>query len=578
MATQVNYVDIDTRSINLPLVSSAKTVSATYRDRTTADGKTALGVRHPSLYYCENVLPTKTGIKAVSTLTYSMAGELDLTDSLFLEELPTVDADNVPAIFLVLGTKLATTTIVNLFSYNPASGVLPEPKLVTSFSFPAAPSTTTKYHVTHNVLNGVSIISVNARYITFSGIRKSYTKVFEVVSNKTSPSTLNDITASLALVTNNVDTITSAKKESEVIQGFLYSNGYFIGYTTLSIAWSSPSDLLNFTPGITTGAGAGSIVGVKGRIVSLVNTEIGFNVYCTGGIVSARVSANTAYPFTFKLLTHDMGVSNAQQITKGTSQFVLSSAGLITVNTSISKVAGDIVDFLASGRYESYENDSITVVKTDSPPVTRLAFVGARYLCISYKLKDSPYFDYVLVYDIVLNAYGKLKIPHVLVHSVNFDILGDFLTYSEIPDTYTELDEVSYTMLMGAGINDSAQVGHTLGIINSVGHLSLVSPTLENNTAKGIAIFGKFSIKDNIQTMLDGFFIESVPEEKTLSTKVLTSYNGTAKDKVTEPYEIIAGDTREYKCRVTGNTHSVVLSGAFELNRLNIGIRGVGYR
>lgn len=596
MANSTKFLPLTITTGQMPLLAKLKSTSTAFQDSSAEQARAGLSANQAGVYYAENVLPTSKGLKATKPVVFAngllngdVTAKVDYTDAIDVAVFNLIDSNNSKAILVIKSYWDSVTSEykVAMYTYNPDAHVFAFQ--VDSSGFVALAGLTssvvgTKYHFTCCDIEGVSIVSINMRYLD-SGTRRSKTIVFKVVNNSVAPTVFEDITSSLVLkFDNTVATGTPTDSWLDVTKGFESSNNYLIGYSENSVAWTSPLDPFNFTPSLATGAGAGKPSGIHGLITELVASPSGFNVWMTAGIITARLNTNSSYPWVFKPISSTAGVDHANQVSKGATQFAVTSSGLLSVvNAQVSQVATEFTDFITAGYIESYSGGLLTHTKTPHPLEVLVRHVSDRYLTISFKLREAKYFSYCLVYDTVLKSFGKIKTDHMAVFPISLDVLGKFITYSDLevaPNdlTYEQLQQISYSMVRSSGTDNAASVGYTLGMVGLDGSLSVVSPSITVGNAGGVVLLGKLSIKKGVMTMLDKIVVEEISTDQYFKVSVTTDYGSVIAPVVTTLTEIKRSEgVREYNSLLTGVYHTVNLEGSFNLTDVTVALRGAGY-
>lgn len=204
------------------------------------------------------------------------------------------------------------------------------------------------------------------------------------------------------------------------IDGIGSSNNYLLWWKGIIVGWSSLIDPTDLVPNINTGAGFAIPQDVKGPIRAIVPVAGGFIIYTTKNAVAALYTNNARAPFVFREISNAGGIQLPEQVTLEASlgfQYAWTTAGLqkISINgaESLNPAA---TDFLAGRIYESfdYANKLLTVQKLNASLKVKISYISGRYLLVSYGVPATPQiYTYVLVYDLSMKRWGKLRVDHV---------------------------------------------------------------------------------------------------------------------------------------------------------------------
>jgi len=337
--------------------------------------------------------------------------------------------------------------------------------------------------------------------------------------------------------------VTLTGLEPTAIVGITTVAGYLVAYAADTIAWSSSIDVTDFTPSLATGAGSGSLEGVKGNIVTAVQVYGGVIFFASKNAVAAIYSGNSRYPFTFAEITGCGGLVSGDYVSydvNSNSIYAYTTAGLQSVSVrQASTIFSDITDFLSGSKFEDFDEltNLFSVISVDVAVKKKLAVIASRYLVISY---GQDVFTHALVVDLAVKQYGKLKLQHADCFEYN---LESQITY--------ELPKKSMAFLLPSG------------------ELRIVDFDIDSPNSSGVLICGKYQYTRTRMTTLQGVEIENVAAADTFSMHTLPSLNG--KDLEPAVAGFLAetgGQIRSYKFRTTALNHSILLKGKFNATSL----------
>ena len=367
--------------------------------------------------------------------------------------------------------------------------------------------------------------------------------------------------------------------------GICESNGYMIAWTDNAIAWSSISDPTNFVPSIQTGAGGGALQERKGKINFCVKMPSGFIAFCEQNSVGCRFSSNTDFPFIFRAIPGSGGVNAVEDAASQASlpYFpAMTTAGIqqVSIDDAISTMQ-DVSDFLTSGVFEDYDDvtNVFSIENTGGQLGTKFTAVANRWIVISYGF-NAPDYTHAIVYDMALNRYGKLKLPHrACFQYVPPDPYGQ-ITYAMLMHTpISALSSTTYAELFTGGIASDPVPKYNLAFLQSDGTIQLVDFDVLNSTTNGTFIIGKFQHVRNKVITHQVTEIETIRNSDQFSFLVLPTLNGKDWLPAVPATRLLDGDAIvTYGARVTGKNISLVCKGSFNLTTMILRYTTGGWR
>lgn len=303
------------------------------------------------------------------------------------------------------------------------------------------------------------------------------------------------------------------------------------------VYWSSTTTPTDFTPSLVTGAGSETPNGAKGSPQFLVECPEGFYVYYTESVVFAKYTGNARYPWKFIPVSDSGGYDLYSRVAgniNSVTQFTIDTSNKIQlIEGAISKVvAPEVSSYLERKKYrDTYDSTTDTFSReTYAVVTTSLFFVEDRYLLTNID-------DIWIWYDILLQRYGRLNIHAHYIYS------GAGRLYF-IPE---------YTAACYIG---------TFNIYDSAAEFPCH------------AMFGKFQYVRDRFLELDGLEIESDRDENILAdeltVKVFPTLDGNNFLSPTTLVTESSGPLVKSKCRITGKNLSIMLSGVFNINTLQL--------
>lgn len=360
---------------------------------------------------------------------------------------------------------------------------------------------------------------------------------------------VNITAANLTSSTDAGDTLVGISAAN--IKGICAAGNYLIAYAEQTISWSNPTNPMDFTPSLITGAGTATPTDLKGRIVAVLQTASGFLIYTTQNIVAATYSGNATYPWKFKHVPGSAGLqSDTDQVTAAISDSAIAwtADGLQQVTTQgVTPILPDITDFLRGRIIESYNASTGVITQTQLTADIKVGLrqISERYLVFSYGSTSAPY-SYALVFDAALKRWGKVAVSHVQV--------------AALPSSQATADRV-------------------LCFIAANGAVTQLSTEATNTTASGVAIFGRITTTRTSALTLQRVAIESVKAADVFACKIGTCYKGGSRqDSIMTPTAVNLGAAVEFNMKVTGVSHFVHLTGMLNLTSLEVSASQSGVR
>jgi len=398
-------------------------------------------------------------------------------------------------------------------------------------------------------------------------------------SNLIEPSVSNVKGASYVLIRPNVvvaaDNLGSLNIKAFIgspfsaIEGITESNGYLIAWgadatssvNSTLIAWSSLINPLDLTPSAVTGAGNGKPEGAKGEILFCAPNSKGFLVYCKNNVVAAVYTGNKQFPFKFTPVEGSKGsdtrfidVSGFPNLnsliaydTDSYGQFMYSELGGMQIVNSIKAetLLPEVTDFLAGRLVEDFNETtkvfSITEVATDELMLKRIAFIGTRYLIISYGINE---YTHALIYDLALEKMGKVKITHV-----------DVFEHRQVK--------------LGTSFRDLAK--ESIAFMANDGSVSVMSFNPVDTTRTGALILGKYQHHRGRHLILQGVTAENVDAADSFTFTDMVSLDGRNISSLVTGVETVGTvGFREFKLLSSARNHSLAFIGEFILSTIEL--------
>jgi len=368
------------------------------------------------------------------------------------------------------------------------------------------------------------------------------------------------------------------------IIGICEANGYMIAWSTSAVYWSSLTDPTNFIPSIVTGAGGGAIQDAKGAINFCTGISGGFLVYCSKNIVGASYTANTNYPYIIQEIPGSGGVATIDNVAYQGNlsyQLALTTAGLQQVSlTNAVPTMPELSDFIEAQLFEDFDETSLSFSYQfiSSQLSVKLASIAEKFIVISYGM-NPPNYTHAIIYDIALNRYGKLKLPHRSCFSYVDPVPHGLITYSDLAHTtIAQLAESTYKSLFST-LQTEQLAKQNLAFMQQDGTVQLVDFELSEQYADGVFIIGKLQFQRNQFFVHQRTDVETINSNSAFSLSLLGTFDG--KDFQTA-VPTVAIETnqlmRRYAKRYTASNVSLCIVGAFNLTSIVVNFTVGGYR
>jgi hypothetical protein len=358
------------------------------------------------------------------------------------------------------------------------------------------------------------------------------------------------------------------------IRGIGSASNYMLMFTDIDVLWSSPSDPLNFDRATNNGSGFQIPEDVRGRISCILPVSGGAIIYTVRNAVAITFTNNAATPFVFRGISNSGGVASYEQVAYDADeiyQYVWGSGGLQQVSLKIANsVFPEASDFLTSALYESYNYSSKLVEQTQlgSYLSVKLTYVSQRFLVISYGATANAY-TYALIYDTVLQRWGKVKKDHVDAFTYPYpNILGD-LTYAQLLTDYTGLGDTTYAEL-GVGVISISPPKKSIAFMAADGSIDVLAIDYRSRSSASVMLFGGIQHNRNRMTTLHTLEFEGLDASITgPGIYDLISLNGKDIAEV-RPYTLTESSDlyRQYKGDAVAKSHQISVIGVFNLTGL----------
>ena len=308
------------------------------------------------------------------------------------------------------------------------------------------------------------------------------------------------------------------------IDGVSSSNGFLLLWSDLTIAWAkfngTSFDFLPYANGAFTGSGAQIPEDIQGPITAVIGTAGGCIIFTARNAIAAHYnSQNLVAPWTFREIPNAGGVGSYEQVTVEGSLstvYAYTTAGMQRISlNSAESIFAEVSDFIAGRNLESF--NLVSNVLTPSYPTadlfTKVTNIGNRFIVISYGTV-AGYYDYALIYDMVLERFGKFRAPHTDCFNYSYVAEPAGLRYSDLATTpYSAMGAVPYDDGVAESKLALIAAQHSIGFMLTTGLLYVADWSIQSPSTRGdngVAIIGRVQLSRSRFTQINRVEIENL--------------------------------------------------------------------
>lgn len=534
------------RAVHIPALDSSPRTP-----RTFMGADINIDYNLPQIIYCENVMPTKQGIKSVGYQQVIAPTVANDFDSIF----PLRDANENTVLYSPSRGKnyiyddvagaWSTETIPEIWGLTLAGG--------------SVPSTS---GVTYAYVDGKTFVCYS-RLKSTTGVDMSIMQ-WDSATKSLAPST--SIVTNLPFPAGEIDGISS-------------SSGYLLVWSGLTIAWAPFSgaafDFTIYANGNFTGSGYQIPEDVQGPITAIIGMAGGFVAFTTRNAIGASYHSQTiTAPWVFREIPDAGGMDTYEQATVEGSLgrlIAYTSAGMQSISLNSAEITFPAVgDFIADRSSERYDPGSHSIIPgvISVDLFTKITAVGNRYVVVSYGYFPGI-FSYALVYDLGLKRWGKMRIVHRDCFYYTQKPVGSGLTYAMLLDvSYGATAPNSYADTSVAPDRVTA-APHAMAFLKSTGEVVLAIWSDETRAEdEAIAIIGRIQLSRTSNVQFNTVEVEGL---KSGEIELMPSYDGRTL-AATEVLTTIVqqGDYRKAGSLVDCKNFNIVVEGTFDLSTIII--------
>lgn len=503
--------------------------------------------------YAENVVPLAEGYGSVNYVNRIAA----TVNSDFSNMFPLRDADENAVLYSPsAGKNYVYDPVAGAWESNTIASIFPTLTLASGSTTPQ------NARVSYAYVSGYTFICYS-KLISTTGVDMSI-MYWE-------PGT-SALTAATALVTD-------IPFDAGTIDGIASSSGFLIVWSGIEIAWAPWSlglgvfSFNRYYEADLSGAGLSTPEDVKGPFRAIVGVAGGFLAFTDKNCIAASYHAqNVAFPWLFREVAGAGGIESYEQLTVEGALGVVyayTTAGFqkITLN-SATQIQPQLADFITGRQYETYDTAShvLTTISSTNDLYTKVTNIGNRYIAISYGLAPLAY-EYILLYDLYLERWGKLKFAHVDCFNYVYVPSNSSLTYAAAAAImYSDMATDSYGSTRAVSAGDLVAAPHSLGILTANGAIYLANwdTTVKSVGDVGVLVIGRVQVSRSRQTQLNRIEAEGLYSG---NISVIPSYDGRSLNAAIPLVEISrVGDYYLGGTMIDCKNFNMAIVGTFDLS------------
>ncbi len=364
------------------------------------------------------------------------------------------------------------------------------------------------------------------------------------------------------------------------IIGVCAAGSYLILYTNQYVAYSSPLDPLDFTP-VLGGGGQSAILANRGVITTVLPISNGIIVHTSVNAVYGQLTNNANFPFAFREIPNSGGVADSEHVTyDSTNDFhiALTTSGLMQVTPQKAELLWpELSDLIAN---KLLPQNSLQPGMTSCTDVAvKVSAIGSRYIAVSVRNSAQLEFSVSYIYDLALNRWGCINIPHIDLFEYRSPEFARVYVYDELLLPYDSY-EMPYAELAETISSQTAKFGATFGCISKLGavYVALTSDyanveLLESDSGAPTPriVLGKYRI-----VRKQSVIFHAVNAAKLQDSTVTLLGHDVAGDVVKS--KVLVASSREPNTllgRCNGSAVSISISGRFSLTSLQFTVEPV---
>lgn len=360
------------------------------------------------------------------------------------------------------------------------------------------------------------------------------------------------------------------------IKGIASAVGRLFAYSSTFLHYCSEIDIFDFTPSLATGAGSTQIQYVRGDILLIEGTSFGLFIYSKENVVSCQETGNTAAPYLFTDVENSAGISDLELVASAPGMdavYAFGSGGLQLISVkSATPIFPEISDFVALRTIESYNYALHKMEKTQflNRMQVKVSYLCSRYFVVSYGVSS---LTHMLVYDIALKRWGKLRKDHVDVFTISEALIaGRFLQFNEmVVAANTVLIPANETKLQVSALLSNQE---TFAVMSADGSIELVDFNIFGASAHtSVVVFGRIQLRRGRDSSIQEVQVEGLSIGEFSYVGDSATVRGAS---WIAPNQLYLADFDAYSMTgvfygdTVGTNHALHIEGAFDLTGLTV--------
>lgn len=398
--------------------------------------------------------------------------------------------------------------------------------------------------------------------------------------------------------TRAMEPVVLAGINTQAVRGVSAANQYLLLWDANTVYWSSATEPRDFVPDLGTGAGSSGVLAVRSPITCLLPIADGFVCYTSTNAIGTAFSGDARNPWIFREIPGSAGVAIPEHVTYDANleaHFAWTTSGMQQVSLRRAEpIWPELTDSIARGLYSKIPAlATIPVVRKFASLTVRLSSIGSRYVAISLRNSESTGpFEFAYVYDLSMERWGRIDIPHVDLLEYRAPEFAPVSTYDGLLGTGETYDDLLLTSYEALGIpleSSTARFGESFGVVQADGKVfsmrfadaldSEVDWMIDHVAAGAstpLVIHGRYKL-----ARPNGVELQQIQLTRGEGLAIRALLHDTAGDIIRD--QAITADQHaevygDYLCRVAADSVSVSIAGKFVLTDLLLRLRGHGTR
>lgn len=384
------------------------------------------------------------------------------------------------------------------------------------------------------------------------------------------------------------------------VLGVTSANGQLVLWTASQLYWSSVLDPLDFTPSTATGAGATSVLALKGAIILCLKYAAGFIIYTSLNAIHASPTNSTVFPWAFLEIKDSVGIASADHVSRNSTQsnhIAWTGSGFMAVQpTGYKPIWPELSEAASKGLFVFADAEGNPFISAQESVDVKITTIGSKYLCISFREDGIRHFSHAYIYDIVLARWGRLDVPHVGFFEFSDPKYTVIQTYEEFGETYLRYGNIPGEPFQYAELGIDLEflaprAGDNFGLIAPDASVFLVKfatrlfpNPLEpgdrrGHTAAGAAepkiLFGRFKVSRD-----RGVKIQQIKYERDIDSDLKAFGHDEVGSRVLYKDSFTVNPSMQsiYYGGLVGDSVSIGINGVFSIKDLTIVVADAGSR